>query len=275
MRARTLAGEIRARLKGMPEAALEARLIVQKAGGLGRERFYQDPDLEPSVRVTACALTKRRLQNEPTAYLTGEREFFGLPLEVHRGVLIPRPETERLVEIALAEAHSLNAPVIVDVGTGSGAIAIAVALNWRTRRGGHVIATDTSDRALAVAARNSRRLGTSVTLLRADLLGPVERADIVVANLPYVPSPEIPTLQPEISRWEPREALDGGPAGLSVIRRLVGDCGTRVRPRLLGLEVGAGQAGAVGELAEAAGSAPPEILPDLSGKDRYVVARWR
>lgn len=272
MRARALASEIRARIRAKPEAALEARLIVQRAAKLRREQFYLDPELGPEARRAAVGLAERRLRDEPTAYLTGIREFYGFEFTVGPGVLIPRPETERLVDLAVAEARTLAAPIIVDVGTGSGAVAISVARTLRPQSC-TVIGTDVSRAALDVAARNADRLRSGVRLLEADLLEAIDRADIVVSNLPYIPSGTIATLPPEISEWEPRQALDGGPDGLSAITRLVRDCGARVGPGLLVLEVGEDQADAVVRLAKDAGAAS-HALADSSGTNRYVVARW-
>ena len=203
---------------GIPEPRLEADLLVAHA--LGTDRTHR---LAP--------LVARRLTREPLAYLLGWREFFGLPLVVRPGVLIPRPETETLVEEALRLARERygGAPLVADVGCGAGAIAVALAVHLPRAR---VYALDVSPVALEVTGENCRRHGVQqrVTLLQGDLLEPLpEPVDLVAANLPYVPSGDFPTLQPEVQH-EPREALDGGPDGLRAIGRLLLQLPGRVRP---------------------------------------------
>lgn len=254
---------------GVPDAAFEAELLVRTAAGLTRAQFFAGRPFPDDARGELEALLTRRLQREPAAHLIGVREFYELAFEVGRDVLVPRPETELLVELALAEARS--GEVIIDVGTGSGAIAVATARHLAGRA--MVTATDVSPAALAYARRNARRNGANVAFARADLLAPFARADIVLANLPYIPAGEIDQLEPEVSRWEPRVALDGGADGFALIRRLVADCGERLRPRLLALEVGYGQAAEVARIVAAAGFAV-ELVPDLAGIDRLVVGRW-
>lgn len=256
-------------LAGVPDAAFEAEYLVRTAGGLSRAQFFADAAFSASDAL--ATMTTRRVAREPAAYITGTREFFGRPFGVGPGVLVPRPETELLVELALAEAR--DGDVVADIGTGSGCIALSVALHLQAGAAARVVAIDLSADALVVAEANRLALGANATLVRGNLASPLGRADIVLANLPYIPAGEIDALEPEVSRWEPRVALDGGPDGFALIRRLVADCAERLRPRVLALEVGFGQAAEVAAIARAQG-ASVSLTPDLSGIDRLVVARW-
>jgi release factor glutamine methyltransferase len=248
--------------------------------------------LEPRRRLTPqefgryLDLLQRREQREPLAYLLGTREFWSLTLTVSPGVLIPRPETETLVEAALGAFRELAtphrgtaAPIIVDLCTGSGAIAIALARELPDAR---LFATDISRRALRIARANAEAHGIAdrMTFLRGDLWraftgqAPSDPADMVVGNPPYIPSGLIPTLMPEV-QWEPRRALDGGPDGLRVVREIIATTPPRLRAGgFLLLEIGADQAAAVTRLLEVAGHFEAcRVLPDLAGRDRVVVAR--
>lgn len=276
MKARALARQLQAQLTaaGVPDAGFEAELMVRTATGLTRAKYFSDPIVDPLLESKARCLTDRRSLREPAAYLSGEREFFGLPFRVTADVLIPRPETELLVDLGLSEARVSAAPLIVDVGTGSGAIAIALACNIAPDSDATIVATDLSAGALSVAELNRCTHDAPIQLVQGDLLEPFASADVVLANLPYIPTAEIEELEPEVSSWEPRLALDGGPAGLDLVERLTHDCGRRIRPQVLGLEVGAGTAGTVAEMARAEG-ATVKITHDLSGIARLVVARWQ
>ena len=211
---------------GVDDARLEAELLWMTALRTDRTVLYAQllETPKPTAQRTAAALLKRRLRREPAAYLMGRREFYGLSFHVAPGVFIPRPETETLVEEALRLAP--EGPVIVaDVGTGSGAIAISVAVSHPEAT---VYATDISTHALEVAARNAQEhgVGERVHPLQGDLLSPLRTTvDLVLANLPYVASSEIPTLEPEIRLYEPREALDGGDDGLDTVARLLAPLG--------------------------------------------------
>lgn len=254
----------------VPNAAFEAELLVRAASGLSRSAYFAGPEIAPEATQRLDELARRRGEREPFAYICGKREFFGLEFEVGPGVLIPRPETEILVETALAALEDMPGATVVDAGTGSGAIAVSI-----RRKAPHARVTgiDISSGALAVARRNAAELAPGVEFVRGDLLTGIRNADIVVANLPYIPSSVIPTLEPEVRDWEPLFALDGGADGLDLIRRLIEDCGHRVRPRLLALEVGIGQAPEVAALGEALG-ATPSVLDDLAGIQRVVCLRW-
>ena len=208
-------------------------------------------------------MVRRRLRREPVAYILGCKGFRNIELAVDRRVLVPRPETELLVELAL----ELGPRRILDVGTGSGAIALAIAAELP---GCEVLATDTSAAALDVARANAGRLGLADRVEFHGTMLPLEppRLDLVAANLPYVAEGEWAGLEPEVTEWEPREALLAGHDGLDVIRALV-PVAAAVAPALA-LEVGAGQAPAVSELLFEAGFATVETRPDLAGIPRVV-----
>ena len=346
----------------IPSPRLDAELLLAHCLGRPRVALYthHDQPLEPSELERFRGLIRRRVAGEPVAYLIGQKEFYGLPLRVSAAVLIPRPETEHLVEEALrilaalapparpevvpdapestdspdapgstdspgatdaaaagtagpevqtqatpgleltvhydppaAEAASEDAaaapvaaspepaaaptaaggPVVVDVGTGSGAVALALKHSRRELR---VLAIDRSPEALAVAADNAARLDLAIEFLSGDLLAPLPadvRPDVIVANLPYIPTAEIAGLMPEV-RSEPHAALDGGSDGLELIRRLVRQAAERLPPGgALLLEHGEGQAPAIEELLRAAGFVECARHPDLAGIERVVTGR--
>ncbi len=215
------------RMAGIDDPGFEAELLLRHALGFSRAHLLARPtdDVPPEAQARFDALVRKRAAHTPSAYLTGLREFYDIELTVGPGVLIPRPETEHVVEEALRLGREMLAGrgrvTLVDVGTGSGAIALAVAKHLPALR---VLATDSSAAALAVAGLNALRLRLAgrVTFLQGDLLDPVhEPVDIITANLPYVPTEVIPTLAPEVRDHEPRAALDGGPDGLRIISRLL------------------------------------------------------
>lgn len=259
--------------QGIEDAPLEAELLLRHLLGLDRAQLYLRLKEEfPAAESTPFqALLERRLRGEPTAYITGRKEFFGLDFYVDQRVLIPRPETEVLVEKALEFAQGRSLLLIADIGTGCGAIAIALALHLPQAR---VYATDLSAAALEVAALNCERYGLTprIALLRGHLLDPLpEAVDLIVANLPYVKKGEMAGLSPEV-RHEPREALFGGSSGLKWIRDLLAGAGAKLRQGggLL-LEVAPDQAGKVASLARRHfPGARIEIVPDLSGHGRLV-----
>jgi release factor glutamine methyltransferase len=252
---------------GVDTPRLDAELLLAHALGTDRARLVLDRDRPvegPAVRAFQDAVRRRSAGREPVAYITGVRGFRRLDLHVDQRVLIPRPETEDLVEVALALAPGARA---VDVGTGSGAVALALK---DERPDLEVLATDVSDDALAVARANAVRLELDVTFLRADLLDGVPAVDAVLSNPPYVEDGA--PLAPEIARHEPARALFAGPDGLAVVRRLVDQAG-RSPARLLALEVGLGQGPAVAALARDAGFTEVELRRDLAGIERVAVAR--
>ena len=253
------------------DAPLESELLLRHILKISQVELYQDPEreIEPAQAKKFWALVKRRLSGEPTAYITGHREFYGLDFYVDPHVLIPRPESELLVEKTLALAQTHPAASIAEIGTGSGAIAISLALNLPKAK---IYATDISESALKVALSNCRRHGVAdrVQLLQGDMLAPLpEAVDIIVANLPYVSQAELSRL----SDFEPQLALDGGADGLAQIEKLCRQVSNRLRRRgFLLLEIGQGQEKAVTALLRRLfPSAGIEIFPDLSGIARVVL----
>lgn len=267
--ARELAVEFRA--AGIEDADLEAEVLARHVAGVSRAAYFTGTPIDGPTAERLTCLGAARLRREPAAYLLGEREFFGRSFRVGPGVLVPRPETEMLVDIGVAELRREPGTIVVDVGTGSGCVAVSVAAETGAAT---VIGTDASCDALAYAAANARRLVPATALVRGHLASGISRADVVLANLPYIPSGEIDALEPEVSHYEPRIALDGGPDGLDLVRELAADCANRLHPRLLAVELAFGQAAIVA--AEFRKLAPAvDVLRDLSGIDRVVVARWR
>lgn len=252
---------------GVDSPRLDAELLLAWALGVQRATLVTErerPVEGPAVRAFQDLVRRRGVGREPVAYLTGTKGFRHIDLEVDRRVLIPRPETELLVEVALELAPGAS---VVDVGTGSGAVALAVKHERPDLR---VTATDTSAEALAVARANAARLGLDVRFERADLLDGVPGVDAVLSNPPYVEAGA--ELAPEIARHEPASALYAGADGLDVIRRLVPQAG-HSPASLVALEVGAGQADMVRELVREAGFPTAEVRADLAGIERVVVGR--
>ncbi|MEE8353247.1 MAG: peptide chain release factor N(5)-glutamine methyltransferase [Dehalococcoidales bacterium] len=260
---------------GVDDPGFEAEVLLRDLLAKDRARFYLDigDPLSPAQQAGLRRRIERRLDGEPTAYILGRREFYGRDFLVGPDVLVPRPETELLVEQTLAAAREYQAPRIAEVGTGSGAVAVSLALELPSAT---VYATDLSPRALEVAAANCKRHGVAeqVVLLAGDLLDPVSvNIDIVAANLPYVATAELPRTVP-VSR-EPRLALDGGNDGLDQVRRLCRQVAER-QPgvsRLL-LEIGQGQAGPLVDfLHRLLPGAGVEFFADLAGIDRVCSVR--
>ncbi len=216
---------------------------------------------------------ERRLAGEPIQYILGETEFYGLPFRVTPDVLIPRPETEHLVEKVIELAASFRAPRIVDVGTGSGAIAVALA---RKLPHAEVAAIDLSAPALAIAQENAERNGVTVRFLAGDLLTPVagEVFDFVVSNPPYVPEADRESLSVEVRDFEPALALFAGQDGLNLHRRLIPGALASLAPGgFVALEIGFGQSAGVAILLAQAGFAEIEFIPDLQGIPRIACAQ--
>ncbi|HWY17929.1 MAG TPA: peptide chain release factor N(5)-glutamine methyltransferase [Solirubrobacteraceae bacterium] len=257
---------------GCETPRLDAELLLAHALGVSRERLLTDRDLTvsgPAVRAVQDAVRRRAVLREPVAYITGVRAFRRLALAVDRRALIPRPETELLVEIALA-ALSAGARVL-DVGTGGGAVALALA---DERPDLHVAGSDLSVDALALARANGERLGLRVDWVHADLLAGVpDEFDAILSNPPYVAESERSSLAPEIVRHEPPGALFAGPDGLDCIRALIAQAGARARVRTIALEHGLGQAQAVTALLGAAGFSEVRSERDLAGIERVTVGR--
>jgi release factor glutamine methyltransferase len=273
------------RAAGVQGARLDAEVLLAAASGRERAALVADPgfELSPAAGRLFGEMVRRRLRREPVAYILGRKGFRHIELAVDPRVLIPRPETELLVELAL----ELDPRTTLDVGTGSGAIALAVADELE---GCEVTATDSSAAALEVARANAERLGLAgrVCFLEGTIPdpGPSEGAhgapfDLIVANLPYVAERDWPSLQPEVTEWEPREALLAGPDGLDAYRDFTGrlllllpmEQQKEKSGPVVALEVGEGQAGAVAEMLRAGGFAEIEVRRDLAGIERVVAGR--
>ncbi|MBI2964525.1 MAG: peptide chain release factor N(5)-glutamine methyltransferase [Deltaproteobacteria bacterium] len=261
--------------RGVASPRLDAELLLADVLGTDRAglRLGRERPLDRRLADRFVRLVERRGAREPLQYLRGRQEFFSRDFTVDRAVLVPRPETEILVEVALERARRVARPSILDLGTGSGAIAVTLALELPQAR---IVATEISEPALSAARANAVRLGAAarVQLRRGDLLAPCagERFDLVVSNPPYVPSAEIAALEPEVGEWEPRLALDGGPDGLAVHRRIAAEVASAVAPGgEVVIEIGRGQGAAVAAIFAAAGFAAREARRDLAGIERVLV----
>jgi release factor glutamine methyltransferase len=263
------------RAKGIENPRLDAELLVAHALRVTRMQIIIDAarPLDGPELAELRELVKRRRSREPIAYLRGEREFHGLPFRVDARVLIPRPDTETLVEVALARTQHVSLSLrLADLCTGSGCVAIAIAHERPTAK---IFATDISEEALVVARENAARLGTYNVAFRAgDLYAALPegtRLDAIVANPPYIASAEIETLEPDVKDFEPRLALDGGPDGLALVRRIVDDAPRWLQPGgLLALEVGAGEAPEARALLEARGWRDVRVSHDYARIERVV-----
>ncbi len=264
--------------RNIPDARIEAELLLMHALGIRRAELYArlGEPLPSTVGEKFQSLVERRLRHEPAAYILGKHEFYGIELYVDPRVLIPRPETELLVETALAfveQRFGGERPCfVVDVGTGSGAIAIALALHLPQAR---IYATDVSSGAIDVARLNCSRHGVEgrVELLMGDLLEPLSRpVDVIVANLPYVKDADIPQLMPEIRDFEPVAALAGGADGLDKVRLLLAQAKDHLLPRgAVMLEIGLGQAEEAVSLAKRHfPEGKVDLLKDFAGIERVL-----
>ena len=266
---------------GIENAEQEARWLVQRASGLEGAELVVGLEEPASLRNAKFFydMVERRLRGEPLQYVLGRWGFRVLDLLIDDRVLIPRPETEALTQMALEECRRLDARLAVDLGTGSGAIALALAVEWT---GIEVWATDVSPDALAVAQANVAgigRIGTAVRLaegswyeaLPAELGGAV---DLIVSNPPYVADFEVEDLPDEVRAWEPLEALVSGPTGLEAIERIVAEAPLWLaQPGSLLVEIAPRQAAEAQALARAAGFGSAAVWPDLTGRDRILLAR--
>ncbi len=264
--------------KQIDSPRFDAELLIADALGIDRMRIYLDhhKPLRPSELSEIRARVQRRGRYEPVAYITGSRGFWSIDLAVDRRVLVPRPDTERLVERAIARLKGIEAPRVADIGCGSGAIALAIAHDVADAR---VIGVDRSADALAVSRHNGEALGLGdrVEWREGDLLGPLGEADgplqLIASNPPYIPTGDLAGLMPDVQH-EPRAALDGGADGLDLVRRLIADA-----PPLLAeggallIEIGHDQGAAVKALAEADGRyTDVQIVQDYGRRDRVLEA---
>ncbi|HOX08137.1 MAG TPA: peptide chain release factor N(5)-glutamine methyltransferase [Planctomycetota bacterium] len=290
---------------GVPSARLNAELLLADALKLpARLELLLEPDrkLTDAERAAFREHVKRRASREPTAHILGSWGFYGRSFDVTADVLTPRSETELVAERAVSWAKANGAKTALDLGSGSGCLAVTLALEVKELK---VVATDISEKALAVARRNAERLKAAerVEFLQGDLFGAVGGCrlevggnggtasaaasaspttnhqtptvfDLVVSNPPYIPTAEIEKLMPEVAKWEPRGALDGGADGLDFYRRLAAECASRLRSGgAVVLEIGDGQGRAVSEIFRATGRyADIEVARDLSGLERIFSA---
>ena len=262
------------------EASLEAEILLMHVLGIDRAKLYAllGEELSNGDAEVLTQLVNRRLTNEPVAYIVGHREFFGYDFHVAPGVLIPRPESELLVEETLDFVRGrfpAGAPIIAEIGTGSGAIAISLALLLPKAE---IYATDISASALEIARVNCERHGVQdrVHLLEGDVLAPLpEPVDIIIANLPYIGDAELDKLGNEIRMFEPLEALAGGGDGLDKVRQLLVKVGDKLRPEgLILLESGYVQGGAAASLRPLLPlAASVELVKDLGGRARVLKIR--
>jgi len=254
---------------GCETPRLDAEVLLAHVLGVGRERLLTDRELMvegPAVRAYQDAVRRRAVEREPVAYIVGHRGFRRLQVSVDRRALVPRPETEMLVELGLTLQTGAR---VLDLGTGSGAVALALK---DERPDLDVTGSDVSEAALELARANGARLGLDVSWLHADLLAGVpDEFDAVLSNPPYVAESERASLAPEILRHEPGAALFAGPDGLLAIRELLLQVPERQRLGIVALEVGAGQAPAVAELMAVAGLSNVRSEADLAGVERVVV----
>lgn len=264
---------------GIMEPQRNAQLLLEHVLGLTGTAYYVAlGDAFPEERRSDFeAVINRKAEGVPAQYIIGEQEFYGRSFEVTPAVLIPRPETELLVEAVLKYGNQLTLQpgeklTAVDIGTGSGAIAVTLALEAKGLR---MLASDISPQALDVARRNAARLGAGVEFRQGNLLEPFAGLgpDMIVSNPPYIPASDIAGLQPEVRDHEPRTALDGGPDGLYPYRVMMDQLPLLAAPpRLIAFELGMGQAQDVADMLRAAGHWDEIVtIPDLAGIDRHVL----
>jgi release factor glutamine methyltransferase len=269
----------RLRDAGIEDERLEAEVLLAQALGIDRTHLLAGlhSDAPVAARRAFDVMLERRLRHEPLAYIIGRREFYGIEIDCAPGALIPRPETEMLVDIALGEIAARGADLrLADAGTGSGAIAVAICAR---SPGARVVAIEASAQALAVARENARRAGLEgrIELRRGDLLEDAGVFDVIVANLPYVSEGDWAQLAPEIREHEPREALVGGPDGTEVIERLLTSAPAHLaQGGVLAAEIGDTQGARL--LAAAQRCFPGAqvcVKKDLAGRDRVLEVRER
>jgi release factor glutamine methyltransferase len=279
---RTLPGIAVERLAsaGVESPLFDAQVLLAAALGVDRARVLAGTvEADESGIARFEAMLARRISREPVAYILGRREFYSLEIEVNGDVLVPRPETETLVDVALEFIAGRPRARVLEVGTGPGAVAIAIATNAPHAE---IVATDISEAALAVARRNASRCSAAnrIDFVLADICRPLSgkeelgRFDLIISNPPYISDSEFARLAPEVRDFEPSLALRGGPDGLHFFRRIAEDAPSHLaRGAMLALEVGDGQDGAVRKILEDRGLSPQAVIRDLGGKARVVTAR--
>lgn len=263
---------------GIESARLDARLLVAHGADVPPETVLTRPELVLNERIRAriAELLRRRAEREPMSHILGEREFWSMAFAVTSDTLTPRPDTECLVEAVLSAWSREKrdaAPRILDLGTGTGCILLALMSELSSSTG---IGVDISDSALAIAQQNAERheLDQRVQFLKGEWFEPAAGSfDLIVSNPPYIETTEIVALEPEVAHFEPRLALDGGPDGLEPYRQICAEVMAYLVPGgVVGFEIGATQAGAVRALMEGAGLSSSQIIADLAGRDRVVLA---
>ncbi|MEW6145817.1 MAG: peptide chain release factor N(5)-glutamine methyltransferase [Thermodesulfobacteriota bacterium] len=273
-------GKENMRLHLIENPSLEASILLSKSSAIKDfSEIYACPDRElDQVKVEEFyRLLERRIKNEPIAYITGEKEFYSRSFSVNRNVLIPRPETELLVEEALKAAEAPERPAILDAGTGSGCIAVTIACE---KPGARVFAADISPGALELARANAERLSPEgrIFFVLGDLTEPFKRGslDLVVSNPPYIPEAEYAMLPPDVRDYEPRSSLVGGEDGLFFIRKIIADAGRVLKQGgWCMLEVGSGQSSDVKSLFGEAGFTEISCKRDINDIERVVRAQWK
>jgi release factor glutamine methyltransferase len=267
--------------KGSESPRLDTEVLLAHALGCKRIELYtrHDEEVAEDGRDRFRALIRQRVEGCPVAFLVGRKEFYSLELEVNRSVLIPRPDTENLVEECLRLAKGMTEPAVLDIGTGSGCIAVAVAKYCKQAR---VSAVDISSESLEVASRNAAKHGVAerVHFLQGDLFAPLtagERFDFILSNPPYIPHGDIAGLAAGVRDYEPHRALDGGPDGLEVFGRLVTEAPAWLKPGgYLVVEIGSPQEKPARERIEARGGFElAKTIYDSAGHPRVLRARWK
>jgi release factor glutamine methyltransferase len=273
LRALLGAAALRLSIAGVDSPRLDARLLLAHAMKTRPDTLVGSVDVPPDVLADFEAMLARRSLREPLAYITGTKEFWSLEFDVGPGVLIPRPETETLIDAMLERFPDKSAPLdVLDLGTGSGCLMIAALSEYPNAR---AVGVDASEGALGWARRNVEKLGMKERC-QLDLANwaqvPAASADVILSNPPYIQAGDIPTLAPEVRKFEPVSALDGGEDGLDAYRSLAGLLGRILKPGGLAfLEIGQGQADQVPGILAAEGLKTQEIVPDLAGIGRCVV----
>lgn len=264
-------GEALLRERAIPDAETDAFLLLEYVTGLDRAHYLLSGGEECPAKDQKAfqGLIARRAEHMPLQYLTGRQEFMGYGFLVDESVLIPRQDTEILVQET--ERRLRPGAAVLDLCTGSGCIAVSLAL----RNPVFVTASDLSGEALAVAGKNAGRLGAAVKFIKGDLFENIlESYDCIVSNPPYIEREELEQLMPEVRLHEPRLALDGGPDGLEIYRRIAAEAAAHLRNGgFLALEIGCRQAAQVAGLLHQAGFDRTEVVKDLAGLDRVVIAR--